>query len=137
MISPTDKQLKAIAFIEITLPYLKFVGSTKGEAAEFISIYLERAKNSGNCQKKTNSNDAKITFKNGSYIRIAASQGNARSKRATITTEKTDMERYEEYIDSVSANYLDDTSDGYGWSTEHKEIARRIHPFEDWKKNGG
>lgn len=116
--TPTEKQLKAIAFIERALPYLKFVGTTKGEASEFIALHLNQSKN-------------KKLARVGKLCSISSVREQSKPEQTT------DEERYDAYIDSVSQNYLDDCSDSYGWSSEHKDVARRIHPFEEWEKNGG
>ena len=116
--TPTAQQLNAIAFIERTLPYLKFVGTTKGEASEFIALHLGQSKSK-------------------QLTRVKNKYSNSSVERQSNSKQMTDEERYETYIDSVSQNYLDDCCDSYGWSSEHKDIARRLHPFDEWKKNGG
>lgn len=62
---------------------------TKGQAREIIEKIDDLRKNSPNLQReisdlKTGSNDPKVEFHNGSWIKIVASNDNARSKRANL-----------------------------------------------------
>jgi uncharacterized UPF0146 family protein len=62
---------------------------TKGQAREIIEKIDDLRKNSPNLQReisdlKTGSNDPKVEFHNGSWIKIVASNDGARSKRANL-----------------------------------------------------
>lgn len=45
---------------------------------------------------------------------------------------KTNEELYEEYIREVAKNYEDKCWDGWGGSDEHIEIAKKLHPYEEF-----
>jgi hypothetical protein len=62
---------------------------TKGQAREIVEKIDDLRKNSPNLQReisdlKTGSNDPKVEFHNGSWIKVVASNDNARSKRANL-----------------------------------------------------
>lgn len=62
---------------------------TKGQAREIIEKIDDMRKNSPNLQReisdlKTGSNDPKVEFHNGSWIKVVAANDNARSKRANL-----------------------------------------------------
>ena len=47
--------------------------------------------------------------------------------------EKTEYERYEEYIKEISGNYVEAAGDD-GWGgLASIEMAKQLHPYEDWK----
>ena len=119
---PTDKQLQVISFIEKNIPYVKFVGKTKMEAAEFISDNLEKSR----VQRRSRQNAAHRHHT--SYRNTFSQQRRERSDER----HKSDYDRYEEYIERVSGAYADLAGDGWG-GFEAKEIARKLTPFEEWK----
>lgn len=75
----------------ILYPETKIViaSGTKGQSREVIEKIDDMRKNSPNLMReisdlKTNTNDARVEFHNGSWIKIVASNDGARSKRANI-----------------------------------------------------
>jgi hypothetical protein len=75
----------------ILYPETKIIAAsgTKGQAREIIEKIDDMRKNSPNLQReisdiKTGSNDPKVEFHNGSWIKVVASNDNARSKRANL-----------------------------------------------------
>lgn len=75
----------------ILFPETKIIiaSGTKGQSREVIEKIDDLKKNSPNLAReiadlKTNSNDARVEFHNGSWIKIVASNDGARSKRANL-----------------------------------------------------
>lgn len=48
--------------------------------------------------------------------------------------QESDYDRYEKYIEEISWNYVEATGDDWG-GFESREIARRLHPFDEWLRN--
>ena len=77
--------------ISILFPGTKIViaSGTKGQAREVIEKIDDLRKESPNLKReiedlKTSTNDARVEFHNGSWIKIVASNDGARSKRANL-----------------------------------------------------
>lgn len=75
----------------ILYPETKIIvaSGTKGQAREIIEKIDDMRKNSPNLEReisdiKTGSNDPKVEFHNGSWIKVVAANDNARSKRANL-----------------------------------------------------
>ena len=75
----------------ILYPETKIIvaSGTKGQAKEIIEKIDDLKKNSPNLEReisdlKTGSNDPKVEFHNGSWIKVVAANDNARSKRANL-----------------------------------------------------
>lgn len=75
----------------ILFPESKIIlaAGTKSQSIEIIEKISELRGNSPNLAReidelKTGANDARVTFKNGSWIRAVASSQNSRSKRANV-----------------------------------------------------
>jgi hypothetical protein len=75
----------------ILYPETKIIvaSGTKGQAREIVEKIDDMRKNSANLQReisdlKTGSNDPKVEFHNGSWIKVVAANDNARSKRANL-----------------------------------------------------
>ena len=115
---PTERQLRAISIIESTFPYVRFNGATKREAYDFINKWMEASKKQSRLRQKV------INSYNDSEYREVKHE----------SVEKTDRERYEEYIEEVSWNYVEAAGDD-GWGgIASRDMARVFHPFEDWKE---
>ena len=54
---------------------------------------------------------------------------------ANCRTEKSPQERYEDYIENISWNYVGACGDDWG-GFESRAIARKLHSFEDWQMAG-
>ena len=118
--SPTDKQLQVISIIEQNIPYIKFTGKTRAEASAFISDNLEKSK-------------AKKRTKHSAYHHSYTPRYYPSRRGTTATHSKSDRERYEEYIEKISGQYADIAGDD-GWGGfGAREIARKMHPFDEWK----
>lgn len=120
MSAPTEKQLEAIQLIEKNLPYIKFVGATSQDAFEFISANMEKSK------EKYKERKRKLYL-----MRLETSPPRYTSRPHKSDT-RSKRERYEEYIEKIAPAYNDLCSDGWGGSTEHIAIAKKLHPFEEW-----
>lgn len=118
---PTEKQLRVISIIEKNIPYIKFTGKTRAEASAFISDNLEKSK-AKRCTKRV-----------PSYRSYTPCHRPTRQSSVTTTHDKSDRERYEEYIEQVSGVYADVAGDD-GWGGfGAREVARKMHPFDEWK----
>ena len=117
---PTEKQLQVISIIEKNLSYIKFSGRTRAEASAFISDNLEKSK-------------ARRCTKHSVYHHSYTPRYYPSRRGTTATHSKSDRERYEEYIEKISGQYADIAGDD-GWGGfGAREIARKMHPFDEWK----
>lgn len=118
---PTEKQLRVISIIEKNIPYIKFTGTTRAEASVFISDNLEKSKAKRYTKRVT------------SYRSYTPRHRPTKQSSVATTHEKSDRERYEEYIEQVSGVYADVVGDD-GWGGfGAREVARKMHPFDEWK----
>lgn len=118
---PTEKQLQVISIIEKNIPYIKFTGKTRAEASAFISDNLEKSKTQGRTRRVV------------SYRSYTPRYRPTRQSSTITTREKSDRERYEEYIEQISGVYADVAGDD-GWGgVGAREVARKMHPFDEWK----
>ena len=119
MMAPTERQLAAIAIIEKKLPFVKFVGTTKKEAFDFIAEHMEASQ--------------KVQMPR----RSRPSYSSRHQDIAPESSAMSDRERYENYIEEISWNYVEAAGDD-GWGGfASRDMARRLHSFEDWKRNYG
>lgn len=118
-VKPTERQLSAIVIIEKKLPYVKFTGTTRKEAFEFIQRWMETSKQAKQHYERS--------FSDSSYSK----------KMQTSQDRKSDRDQYEKYIEEISWNYVEAAGDD-GWGgIASRDMARRLHPFESWKRMKG
>lgn len=117
----------------ILFPESKIIlaAGVKSQSIEIIEKILELKNNSPNLAReisdiKTNSNDARVIFKNGSWIRCTAANQNARSKRAnTVVVDEFRMVD-KSIIDSVLRKFMTaPRSPKYLQKPEYKHLAER------------
>jgi len=116
---PTDKQMEAIRNIERNLPYIKFVGKSKQDAFRFINEHMELSKAAYRKHRSCVSRPSRIY----------------RQETTNHRPKKSPQERYEDYIENVSLNYVGCGGDDWG-GFESRAIARKLHSFEDWQMAG-
>lgn len=97
----------------ILFPESKIIlaAGTKSQSIEIIEKILELKGNSPNLAReideiKTGANDARVTFKNGSWIRAVASSQNSRSKRANVIVVDEFRMVDKDIIDSVLRKFM-------------------------------
>ena len=114
---PTDRQMLAIGIIEKKIPSARFTGTTSKDAFEFIQQWMEKSK------------AIKSTYCHRRHEDEWYYQEYVRPQR-----KESDRERYEKYIEEISWNYVEAAGDD-GWGGfAARDMARQLHPFEDWNK---
>lgn len=117
----------------------------KSQSIEIIEKIMDLKNNSSNLAReiseiKTNSNDARVVFRNGSWIRTVAATQNSRSKRANIIVVDEFRMVKKEIVDSVlrkfmtaprSPKYLDKVE----YSHFKKERNKELYLSSAWYKH--
>ncbi|EPB8173047.1 terminase large subunit [Clostridium perfringens] len=117
----------------ILFPESKIIlaAGTKSQSIEIIEKISELRGNSPNLAReidelKTGANDARVTFKNGSWIRAVASSQNSRSKRANVIVVDEFRMVKKDIVDSVLRKFMTaPRQPGYLNKKEYKHMQER------------